>query len=85
MPDIRKILAKCNIKRFGYVHENLLEADIKNGCGILKITVDPETARNLQIASLNGKLKEGVLLLVVDAQEFNKAFEELKESEGEEG
>lgn len=78
MADIRKILSKCNIKRFGYVHENLTSINVSKNSGTIAMTVDPETAAKLQIASLGGILRDVVILVVVDATEFNKAFEEEK-------
>lgn len=81
MADIRKVLSKCDIKRTGYVHQNLLSASIKNGCGKIAMTVDPETATTLQRYFLTGALTEGVLLIVVDKDEFNRAFEEVAREE----
>ena len=81
MADIRKILNRCNIKRFGYLHENIVQVEQKKGYGVLKINTDPQTASSMMAAAMGKKLPEAVLMIVVDPEEYNKAFEEVKTEE----
>jgi hypothetical protein len=81
MADIRKVLSKCDIKRFGYIHENLRDVEKKKDYGILKITVDPQTANSMMSYAMGNKLSEAVIMFVVDPDEFNKAFEEVNKED----
>lgn len=81
MVDIRKIISKCDIKRHGFIHENLKSVKINKSDAEISLYLDPDTGYALQSATI-GKLTDVVLMLVIDAEEYNKNFYELnKESE----
>ncbi len=80
MADIRKVISRCNVKRHGWIHENLKSVNVNKHDAIVSIYLDPETGYALQSASM-GKLTDVVLMLVIDVEEFNKYFREVRDEE----
>jgi len=78
MVNILEVISKCNIKKHGWIHENLKSVNINKRDAVITMYIDPETGYALQSASL-GKLTDVVLMLVVNAEEYNKHFYEIKE------
>lgn len=78
MADIRKIISKCNIKRHGWMHDNLKSVNINKSDAEIAMYIDQDTGYALQSA-VNGKLTDVVLMLVINAEEFNKYFNEEKQ------
>lgn len=83
MPNIFEVFKRCSKENVRYlpVHENLVEVNNHKTHGTIKITVDPQTAMSMMAASMGGKLEEAAFVVVVKADEFNKALEELKREE----
>ena len=75
MTDLRKVIAKCNVKRHGWMHENIKSINVNKHDAVVTMYLDPETGYALQSATI-GKLTDVVLMLVVDVEEFNKVFKE---------
>lgn len=83
MPNIFEVFKRCNKDNVRYlpVHENLLEVINHKDHGTIRISVDPQTAHSMMVVSLGGKPEEAAFVVVVKADEFNKALEELKQEE----
>jgi hypothetical protein len=57
------------------MHEHLIKADLKNNS--VTIGLDHQIIHQLDAAAAGRNFKLGVVMLVVDATEFNESFNEL--------